>query len=193
MERRCRTSPAKLAATNLSHAAAEWRGQVAALDGGRQLGAVLPTRRRGVVPGARRRHDVGVDRQEAPRGQNRPTAETLRLGRRVAAVLRPRSRWQERHRLRAGRQNTSVTSLSIVQNWQAGVWETMNSPVTGTNTPPPAIWRWAVLIAISVAMFGNYYVYDSIGAGRRLAATRCSASATRRSARSTPSTASRTS
>ena len=25
------------------------------------------------------------------------------------------------------------------------------------------MWRWAVLIAISVAMFGNYYAYDSIG------------------------------
>jgi MFS family permease len=31
------------------------------------------------------------------------------------------------------------------------------------KTPPPATWRWAVLIAISVAMFGNYYAYDSIG------------------------------
>jgi len=30
------------------------------------------------------------------------------------------------------------------------------------KNPPPAIWRWAVLVAISVAMFGNYYVYDSI-------------------------------
>ena len=29
--------------------------------------------------------------------------------------------------------------------------------------PPPAVWRWAVLVAISIAMFGNYYVYDSIG------------------------------
>ena len=29
--------------------------------------------------------------------------------------------------------------------------------------PPPASWRWAVLVAISVAMFGNYYAYDSIG------------------------------
>ena len=29
--------------------------------------------------------------------------------------------------------------------------------------PPPASWRWAVLMAISVAMFGNYYAYDSIG------------------------------
>ena len=32
-----------------------------------------------------------------------------------------------------------------------------------TTNPPTAAWRWAVLVAISVAMFGNYYVYDSIG------------------------------
>jgi MFS family permease len=32
-----------------------------------------------------------------------------------------------------------------------------------TAPPPPASWRWTVLIAISVAMFGNYYAYDSIG------------------------------
>jgi MFS family permease len=31
------------------------------------------------------------------------------------------------------------------------------------KSPPPAIWRWAVLIAISLAMFGNYYAYDAIG------------------------------
>ncbi|MGE0638860.1 MAG: MFS transporter [Thermoanaerobaculia bacterium] len=38
-------------------------------------------------------------------------------------------------------------------------------PGTGIEPkgPPPASWRWAVLIAISVAMFGNYYAYDSIG------------------------------
>jgi MFS family permease len=29
--------------------------------------------------------------------------------------------------------------------------------------PPPASSRWLVLVAISVAMFGNYYVYDSVG------------------------------
>lgn len=34
-----------------------------------------------------------------------------------------------------------------------------NAPL---KPPPPAAWRWAVLIAISVAMFGNYYVYDSV-------------------------------
>src|SRR4051794_15492775 len=28
---------------------------------------------------------------------------------------------------------------------------------------PPALWRWTVLVAISVAMFGNYYAYDSVG------------------------------
>ena len=36
-------------------------------------------------------------------------------------------------------------------------------PVVAQKPPPPAAWRWAVLVAISVAMFGNYYVYDSIG------------------------------
>lgn len=29
-------------------------------------------------------------------------------------------------------------------------------------TPPTAIWRWTALIAISIAMFGNYYVYDAV-------------------------------
>ena len=29
-------------------------------------------------------------------------------------------------------------------------------------SPPTAAWRWAALIAISVAMFGNYYVYDAV-------------------------------
>jgi MFS family permease len=38
---------------------------------------------------------------------------------------------------------------------------TTNPALTSKN-PPPAFWRWAVLVAISVAMFGNYYVYDSI-------------------------------
>ena len=38
----------------------------------------------------------------------------------------------------------------------------MHPAITPTN-PPPAVWRWAVLVAISIAMFGNYYVYDSIG------------------------------
>jgi len=31
------------------------------------------------------------------------------------------------------------------------------------KSPPPATWRWGVLVAISLAMFGNYYVYDSVG------------------------------
>jgi hypothetical protein len=26
----------------------------------------------------------------------------------------------------------------------------------------PAVWRWTVLTAISVAMFGNYYAYDAV-------------------------------
>lgn len=29
--------------------------------------------------------------------------------------------------------------------------------------PPPAYFRWVVLLFISLAMFGNYYVYDSLG------------------------------
>ena len=36
-------------------------------------------------------------------------------------------------------------------------------PAIAPTNPPSAVWRWAVLVAISIAMFGNYYVYDSIG------------------------------
>ncbi len=32
----------------------------------------------------------------------------------------------------------------------------------GQKPPPPAVFRWAVLVVISLAMFGNYYVYDAI-------------------------------
>ena len=35
------------------------------------------------------------------------------------------------------------------------------SPVTTTQAPPPSV-RWLVLVFSSLAMFGNYYVYDSI-------------------------------
>ena len=35
-------------------------------------------------------------------------------------------------------------------------------PSVAKKSPPPATWRWAVLVVISVAMFGNYYVYDSV-------------------------------
>ena len=35
-------------------------------------------------------------------------------------------------------------------------------PSVERKSPPPATWRWAVLVVISVAMFGNYYVYDSV-------------------------------
>src|SRR5262245_12242614 len=31
------------------------------------------------------------------------------------------------------------------------------------KNPPTAAWRWAVLVALSVAMFGNYYAYDAVG------------------------------
>jgi MFS family permease len=34
---------------------------------------------------------------------------------------------------------------------------------TGTNAPQPSsAYRWLVLVVISLAMFGNYYIYDSI-------------------------------
>jgi MFS family permease len=33
---------------------------------------------------------------------------------------------------------------------------------TGLKPPPPALFRWVVLVVISLAMFGNYYVYDAI-------------------------------
>jgi MFS family permease len=36
-------------------------------------------------------------------------------------------------------------------------------PTAAGKSPPTTAWRWAVLIAVSVAMFGNYYAYDSIG------------------------------
>ena len=36
------------------------------------------------------------------------------------------------------------------------------NPALAVKNPPPAVWRWTVLVAISVAMFGNYYVYDAI-------------------------------
>jgi MFS family permease len=32
-----------------------------------------------------------------------------------------------------------------------------------TKTPPPPTTRWLVLVLVSLAMFGNYYVYDAIG------------------------------
>ena len=38
----------------------------------------------------------------------------------------------------------------------------MTSQPSRPLTPPTAAWRWAALIAISVAMFGDYYVYDAV-------------------------------
>lgn len=35
------------------------------------------------------------------------------------------------------------------------------APITA-NLPPPRWYRWMVLVLISLAMFGNYYIYDSI-------------------------------
>lgn len=37
----------------------------------------------------------------------------------------------------------------------------MNTPPV-TKSPPSRLFRWAVLVFISLAMFGNYYVYDAI-------------------------------
>jgi MFS family permease len=37
------------------------------------------------------------------------------------------------------------------------------NPHDRVGDPPPRAWRWAVLIAVSLAMFGNYYAYDSVG------------------------------
>jgi len=35
-------------------------------------------------------------------------------------------------------------------------------PQPSESSPPPLIYRWSVLFFVSLAMFGNYYVYDSI-------------------------------
>jgi MFS family permease len=41
--------------------------------------------------------------------------------------------------------------------------ETREARLRGAQQPPPPPWyRWTVLVFISLAMFGNYYVYDSI-------------------------------
>jgi MFS family permease len=34
--------------------------------------------------------------------------------------------------------------------------------MTDRRGAPPAGWRWAVLVALSLAMFGNYYAYDAV-------------------------------
>jgi MFS family permease len=34
--------------------------------------------------------------------------------------------------------------------------------VVQDRSPPPVFYRWAVLVVISLAMFGNYYVYDAV-------------------------------
>jgi MFS family permease len=36
----------------------------------------------------------------------------------------------------------------------------MTSPIA--KSPPPPAYRWLVLVVISLAMFGNYYVYDAV-------------------------------
>lgn len=47
-----------------------------------------------------------------------------------------------------------------------------------TRPQPPVSYRWAVLIIISVAMAGNYYIYDSINALERIFIDRLGFSAT---------------
>ncbi len=39
----------------------------------------------------------------------------------------------------------------------------MNNDRLLVRPPPPPAYRWAVLLFVSLAMFGNYYVYDSLG------------------------------
>jgi MFS family permease len=36
------------------------------------------------------------------------------------------------------------------------------TPAAAVAPPPPTSYRWAVLIFVSLAMFGNYYVYDAV-------------------------------
>jgi len=51
--------------------------------------------------------------------------------------------------------------------------------MTDTNRPqPPVSFRWAVLIIISIAQAGNYYIYDSINALERIFIDRLGFSAT---------------
>ena len=42
----------------------------------------------------------------------------------------------------------------------------MTNPSSVSATPtlsqPPRVYRWIVLVLISMAMFGNYYIYDAI-------------------------------
>jgi len=38
----------------------------------------------------------------------------------------------------------------------------MTNTSSASAVPPPPAYRWIVLIFISIAMFGNYYIYDSI-------------------------------
>ncbi len=37
-----------------------------------------------------------------------------------------------------------------------------NANELSSKSSPPGIFRWAILIFVSIAMFGNYYVYDSV-------------------------------
>src|SRR5579859_6653071 len=50
--------------------------------------------------------------------------------------------------------------------------------VESTRPHPTSFYRWAVLVIISVAMAGNYYIYDSINALERIFIDRLGFSAT---------------
>ena len=39
---------------------------------------------------------------------------------------------------------------------------TSRAPEPALKPPPPTAYRWIVLVVISLAMFGNYYVYDAV-------------------------------
>jgi MFS family permease len=38
----------------------------------------------------------------------------------------------------------------------------MHGAMSAEKPPPPSWYRWSVLVVISLAMFGNYYVYDAV-------------------------------
>ena len=45
-------------------------------------------------------------------------------------------------------------------------------PEQAATRVAPAVWRWTVLVAISLAMFGNYYAYDAVAPVADLLASR---------------------
>ena len=49
----------------------------------------------------------------------------------------------------------------------------MEPTTTQLAKVPSPIYRWSVLIFVSLAMFGNYYIYDSIAPIFDLLSTHC--------------------